>query len=124
MSHVEKEKAEEEVRARAEEAAAKARAEEEAAKLASVQAFSGGSPGGVGGGAVGGRSSVDRTDPGYFAGDVIWRPHWSIRENSRFANPLTAEEFISEVVPPKEREYQDSLPRSQLITDICVGQAL
>ena len=67
---------------------------------------------------------MDRTDPGYFAGDVIWRPHWSIRENSRFANPLTAEEFISEVVPPKEREYQDSLPRSQLITDICVGQAL
>lgn len=119
----EKEKAEEEAKAKAEEEAARVRAEEEAARITSIQAHSGGSPMG-GAEASGVRSSVDRSDPGYFAGDVIWRPHWSIRENSRFANPLTAEEFVSQAVPPKEREYQDSLSRSQLITDICVGQAL
>ncbi|KAI7746979.1 hypothetical protein M8C21_018821, partial [Ambrosia artemisiifolia] len=93
------------------EAEAKAKSDEEATRVASKQVLSESSPRGgsdtgvvgqVGDMPSGGRSSVERSDPSYSASD----------------------EFVSQVVPPKERQYQDSLARSQLITDICVGQAL
>ena len=35
-----------------------------------------------------------------------------------------AEEFVDCAVPPKEREYQDGLPRPSLISDLCVNMAL